>query len=180
MLGCTFHAIDRDVLFGMCATKQCKTIYYETYYYGPRSRSFWNYPTIEQFLRHNPRGVFYVTCRGHAFAIVDGKVFDNGAVRTTRRRIVQAWRVDNPQHVSPPLPEPTTLAQSVQASWQDSAVRHARTQHHKVSVGGQEYNSVHAAFVALGLPLNRHQAFRKELKANGQATFGAHTFWLID
>jgi hypothetical protein len=46
-------------------------------------------------------------------------------------------------------------------------------------VGDKEYKSVAAAFVALGLPLLKHQAFRKKLKAETKAEFEGHQFELV-
>lgn len=39
-----------------------------------------------------------------------------------------------------------------------------------------EYHSVYAAFVALGLPVVKHQRFRRELKLSGKATFDQYIF----
>jgi hypothetical protein len=55
----------------------------------------------------------------------------------------------------------------------------ARRQHNKVRVNGQEYKSVAAAFIALGLPLLKHQVFRRKLKAEKQAEFEGHKFELV-
>jgi hypothetical protein len=48
-----------------------------------------------------------------------------------------------------------------------------------VRVAGKEYKSVAAAFIALGLPLLKHQVFRKKLKAEKQAEFEGHKFELV-
>jgi len=55
----------------------------------------------------------------------------------------------------------------------------ARRTHNKVRVGDKEYKSVAAAFIALGLPLLKHQAFRKKLKAETKAEFEGHQFELV-
>jgi hypothetical protein len=55
----------------------------------------------------------------------------------------------------------------------------SRKVHNRVRVGGQEYKSVAAAFIALGLPLLKHQVFRKKLKAEKQAEFEGHKFELV-
>jgi hypothetical protein len=55
----------------------------------------------------------------------------------------------------------------------------ARFIRHKVKVGGKEYRSVPAAFEALGLPMNKMVAFRKDLKAKKKLKFQKHTFVLV-
>ena len=45
-----------------------------------------------------------------------------------------------------------------------------RTQN-QVRVNGTKYRSVAAAFIALNLPISKHQAFRKILKKQKKATF---------
>lgn len=64
------------------------------------------------------------------------------------------------------------------ASWADPVVRAKRCKRHFVRVDGVEYNSVRAAFVALGLPLGQHIAFRMELKATGHLN-GYRRSWEI-
>jgi hypothetical protein len=64
-----------------------------------------------------------------------------------------------------------TRAEGVSDSWKDPAVAEARKQRHAVSVGGVMYKSVTEAFKALDLPLNRHIAFRAQLKAEGNKVF---------
>jgi hypothetical protein len=41
----------------------------------------------------------------------------------------------------------------------------------KVKADGKSYRSVAAAFAALGLPMHKHQVFRKKLKAEKKAEF---------
>lgn len=55
--------------------------------------------------------------------------------------------------------------------WNYPAIRAARTTRDRVAVEGVEYASVRAAFVALGLPLGRHIAFRARLKEVRALTF---------
>jgi hypothetical protein len=49
----------------------------------------------------------------------------------------------------------------------------------RVKVNGVEYKSVVAAFVALGLPLGRHQRFRIKLKKDGKAEINGHLFEVV-
>lgn len=49
----------------------------------------------------------------------------------------------------------------------------------KVRVNGCTYSSVFKAFVQLGLPVSKHQAFRKHLKAVRRADFAGHLFEVI-
>jgi len=67
----------------------------------------------------------------------------------------------------------------VAGSWQDKAVAAARSKKDRVKVGGAEYRSVGAAFVALNLPMNKHIAFRSELKSKSRATFEGHIFTIV-
>lgn len=73
----------------------------------------------------------------------------------------------------------TDRGAAIAASWADPDVKAARATKHHVSVAGTEYNSVHAAFTALGLPLNKVIKFRAELKANGKAEFDNHKFVIV-
>ena len=58
-------------------------------------------------------------------------------------------------------------------------MEHARHKQHNVRVGDKEYKSVAAAFAALGLPMWKHQAFRKLLKAQKRAEFEGHVFEIV-
>ena len=58
-------------------------------------------------------------------------------------------------------------SEGISRSWEDKEVAAKRAKRHFVRVNGAEFNSVRAAFVALGLPLNKHIKFRMELKAEG-------------
>ena len=62
-------------------------------------------------------------------------------------------------------------AEGARKSWQDAAVRAARSARHRVTVDGVEYRSVAAAFQALGLPMGKHIKTRAQLKMAGKLTF---------
>jgi len=51
--------------------------------------------TLRRFVQENPQGAFYVTIRGHAFAVLDGVIHDNCKPRL-RSIIKRAWRVEPP------------------------------------------------------------------------------------
>lgn len=68
---------------------------------------------------------------------------------------------------------------AVSASWEDPAVKEARSTKNKVKVAGVEYRSVKSAFEALKLPLEKHIGFRAELKASGRKTFDGHVFTIV-
>ena len=63
-------------------------------------------------------------------------------------------------------------AAAIMETWKDPSVAAARAKRHGVRVAKDgkvsEFRSVRAAFVALGLPLNKHIQFRMELKAAGK------------
>jgi hypothetical protein len=46
--------------------------------------------TISKFIKRNPKGKFYCKSRGHAFAIIDGVIFDTDN-NTEYQRIKCAW-----------------------------------------------------------------------------------------
>jgi hypothetical protein len=48
--------------------------------------------TLARFCRTHARGVFYVLVRGHALAIVDGRIIDNGRISGERCRVLGAWK----------------------------------------------------------------------------------------
>jgi hypothetical protein len=58
------------------------------------------------------------------------------------------------------------------------ALSSARTTRHSVFADGIEYDSVKAAFIALGLSLGKHIRFRAALKAEGAKEFEGHSFKL--
>jgi hypothetical protein len=45
--------------------------------------------TLNKFVNDNPRGRFIVTTRGHAFAVVNGTVYDHSY--KSRRRVISVW-----------------------------------------------------------------------------------------
>ena len=59
---------------------------------------------------------------------------------------------------------------------EDNTVR----KRNRVRVNGVEYGSVAKAFLALGLPMRRHQTFRRLLKANKVAEFEQYEFELLE
>ena len=76
---------------------------------------------------------------------------------------------------------------AVAKSWELDAVRAARSTRDAVAVTEDAedrrvnhglYKSVSKAFVALGLPMNKHVKFRAELKKNGTAQINGFTFRL--
>ena len=69
--------------------------------------------------------------------------------------------------------------EAISASWDNPEVRAARTSRIAIAVNGEEYTSVRAAFVALGLPLGRHIRFRGALRASGQVTDAAGNHWKV-
>jgi len=80
--------------------------------------------------------------------------------------------------------EPADRSAAIAQSWTNKAVAEARAVKNKVKVGGTEYRSVLAAFTALKLPVEKHIAFRMELKAAGRKVFETdkgvkHTFTIV-
>ena len=67
--------------------------------------------------------------------------------------------------------EPADRSAAISNSWTNPDTAAARSLKSKVKVAGVEYRSVLAAFQELGLPVNKHIAFRKQLKAEGKLTF---------
>ena len=65
-------------------------------------------------------------------------------------------------------------------SWKDPDTRHARSQRHGVSVNGEEYRSVKAAYEAFGWDLAGHKEFRALLKEKGQLTADGMKWKLIE
>ncbi len=60
--------------------------------YNPNNRT-----TINKFVKDHPKGRFYCVVRGHAFAIIDGVVYDHS--KKPRRQIQHAWRVYLPEEL---------------------------------------------------------------------------------
>lgn len=64
------------------------------------------------------------------------------------------------------------LSESIKQSWEDPEVAAARSKRHSVFVKGHgSFRSLRAAFVVLGLPLEKHIKFRVELKQEKRKTF---------
>lgn len=55
------------------------------------------------------------------------------------------------------------IGAAVAKTWEDDEVREARTKRWTCIVDGEEYQSVRAAFDALGLPMAKHVKFRRQL-----------------
>ena len=51
------------------------------------------HPTLQQFINSHPKGRYYLTRRGHAFAVIDGVVHDWNRGTGSRSRIIRAFRV---------------------------------------------------------------------------------------
>ena len=51
--------------------------------------------TVSKFLQKHPEGRFFCVSRGHAYAVIDGKVYDYK--KGPRRQIVAAWRIYLPE-----------------------------------------------------------------------------------
>ena len=72
-----------------------------------------------------------------------------------------------------------TLSEAIAKSWTDPTVAAARAERHHVVVGGVEYRSVAHAFTELALPMEKHIAFRGQLKAAGKLAFQGKVFKLV-
>lgn len=71
------------------------------------------------------------------------------------------------------------LSAAVAATWNDPDVRAARAARYQVQVGKDTYGSVRKAFAALGLPDNKHVAFRGQLAKAGTGEFNGHKFKVV-
>lgn len=71
-------------------------------------------------------------------------------------------------------------AAAIAKSWTDPDTAERRSARNSVSVDGIVYRSTKAAFIALGLPIAKHVAFRLTLKERGEATFGKYDFVLVN
>lgn len=74
-----------------------------------------------------------------------------------------------------PFSAPAPIAGEPAASKVASAPRKS-TVHVEGPGGPFEYRSVAVAFKALGLPMGKHQLFRRKLKASGQETIDPYAF----
>ena len=85
-----------------------------------------------------------------------------------------------PKAASTPTGEPhSSAAAAIARSWLNSEVAAKRKQRSAVMVDGVEYNSVRAAYLALGLPLNDHIAVRMHLKEAGKPVTMDGREWVI-
>lgn len=111
------------------------------------------------------------------------KFADRGAAETRvadlAARITAASEAPPKAKASKPAGEPADLSAAVAATWADPAVREARTARHAVQVGKEVYGSVRKAFAALGLPDNKHVAFRGKLVKEGSGEFEGHKFKVV-
>ena len=79
----------------------------------------------------------------------------------------------------------TSRANAIAATWNEISIAKARSQRTSVRVYDgfdqivAEYKSTAEAFRRLGLPMNKHIAFRMALKAAGSKTFAAYTFKVV-
>jgi hypothetical protein len=71
------------------------------------------------------------------------------------------------------------LGEAQRITWQDDAVRTARSERSAVLVDKTEYKSVRAAFEALGLPMSQHIKFRGELKESIKLTRYEHKWEIV-
>lgn len=72
-----------------------------------------------------------------------------------------------------------TLSKSIKESWARPEIAAKRAERNHVLANGTEYNSVNAAFVALGLPVQKVIKFRMQLKAAGTLNFGEIKFEVV-
>lgn len=69
-------------------------------------------------------------------------------------------------------PKPSAnRSESTAASWHNKAIAAKRKERTHVRVGGEEYRSVGAAFLALKLPMGKMIPFRMEVKKSGRSVF---------
>lgn len=71
------------------------------------------------------------------------------------------------------------LSEKQRVSWLDPEVREARCERSAVSVDGEDFKSVRAAFLELGLPMGKHIKFRGELKEQGKMTAFGHEWEIV-
>jgi hypothetical protein len=45
------------------------------------------YPTVQKFVKDNPKGSFYLSTRGHAMALVDGELIDTELKGPNKRKL---------------------------------------------------------------------------------------------
>jgi len=110
--------------------------------------------TVGRVIKAHPNAKLAIVVQGHLFYVEAGVQKDLG-VNSLRKRVIKFWVKD----ASPVVPVQKTGS--------------------KVRVAGVVYRSVFEAFVQLALPLSKHQAFRKQLKAAGLAGFGGLWFEVV-
>jgi len=84
---------------------------------------------------------------------------------------VPVWVNDEVKQIEVKEQPKTDRSNAIAKSWQDPITAARRAERNGVKVAGEEYRSVRAAFLTLGLPDTKHIAFRAKLKAAGKATF---------
>lgn len=121
----------------------------------------------------------------NAHATVPIKRFASRAVAI--KRVVNLIRLSPPTtpkatpKVAPAVRPPKThaLSDAQRVAWQDPDVREARCERSAVSVDGEDYKSVRAAFLSLNLPMGKHIKFRGELKEAGKLTAFGHEWEIV-
>lgn len=103
--------------------------------------------------------------------------FENRAIAEKRLAAVMS-NEGNSQNSETSAGIRAKISESVRASWRDTEVRARRTKRDKVVADGIVYGSVKQAFVALDLPLQKHIAFRAQLKAARELDFMGFNFKL--
>ncbi len=88
------------------------------------------------------------------------------------------WVQDDRKIARKPVAE--SLSVAIAKSWQDPSVKAARSERHAVVVNKVQYRSVLQAFTELGLPVNKHIAFRGQLKAAGTLAFQGLVFTVVE
>ena len=92
------------------------------------------------------------------------------------------WDPETGKEFKKPVETEGVRSAAVSKSWKDPAVAAARAERTGVSVTGKgikghaDFDSVRKAFVALGLPLQKHIKFRGDLKREGEMVFGDYKF----
>jgi len=80
---------------------------------------------------------------------------------------------------APSMPPKVLVSPAQSKAWQNPDVRSARCERSAVCVDGQDYPSVRAAFLELGLPMGKHIQFRGKLKEQGKMEAFGHTWEII-
>lgn len=80
----------REAIAGLQEEKRIKTWEYDSEF----KPSSFHRMSINQFIEKNPRGRFVCVCHGHAFAIVNGMVYDNSDRTSGRHQIKAIWKIN--------------------------------------------------------------------------------------